>query len=107
MIKLSAVIITYNEARNIERCLNSLQKVADEMIVVDSFSEDGTQELARQCGATVIEHKFEGHIEQKNWAITQASSPYVLTHPPIAELFTDLMNDMGPHSHAWMTYSFL
>lgn len=79
MIKLSAVIITFNEQRNIARCLQSLQKVADDIVVVDSFSSDGTQEIARSLGARVIEHAFEGHIQQKNWAITQAKFPHVLS----------------------------
>jgi glycosyltransferase involved in cell wall biosynthesis len=79
MIKLTAAIITYNEAKNIERCLKSLQTVADELLVVDSFSTDGTQQIAKNMGATVIEHKFEGHIEQKNWAISQAKYPHVLS----------------------------
>lgn len=79
MIKLTAAIITYNEAKNIERCLKSLQTVADEILVVDSFSTDGTQQIAKNIGATVIEHKFEGHIEQKNWAIGKAKYPHILS----------------------------
>lgn len=79
MVKISAVIITYNEQRNIARCLQSLQRVADDLLVVDSFSTDGTQQIARKLGARVIEHSFEGHIQQKNWAISQAKYPHVLS----------------------------
>ncbi|MGB0980219.1 MAG: glycosyltransferase, partial [Croceimicrobium sp.] len=42
MVKISAVVITFNEERNIKRCLLSLQKVADEIVVVDSHSRDRT-----------------------------------------------------------------
>ena len=79
MVKLSAVIITFNEERNISRCLDSLQGVVDEMVVVDSFSTDKTKSIALSKGARVIEHPFEGHIEQKNWAIAQASYPHILS----------------------------
>ncbi len=79
MIDLSAVIITFNEERNIERCLRSLKGLADEIVVVDSLSKDRTAELCRSLGASVVEHAFEGHIEQKNFALDEANSPYVLS----------------------------
>jgi len=78
-VKISAVIITYNEERNIERCIDSLQGVADEIIVVDSFSSDATQKIVETKGATVISNAFAGHIEQKNWAISQAKFPHILS----------------------------
>ncbi|MCX6351828.1 MAG: glycosyltransferase family 2 protein [Bacteroidetes bacterium] len=76
---LSAVIITFNEEKNITRCLQSLAGVADEIIVVDSFSTDKTKEICLSYGATFIEHKFDGHIQQKNWAKEQASHKFVLS----------------------------
>ncbi len=79
MTKLSAVILTFNEENNIARCIDSLQMVADEIIVVDSFSKDRTEEICREKGITFIQHNFEGYIEQKNWARQQASYPYVLS----------------------------
>jgi len=78
-VEISAVIITFNEERNIARCINSLKGVADEVVVVDSFSTDGTERIARGLGARFVQHKFEGHIEQKNWAITQATHAWVLS----------------------------
>jgi glycosyltransferase involved in cell wall biosynthesis len=78
-VKISAIIITYNEERNILRCLGSLRGVADEIVVVDSYSGDRTGEICRQFGARFIEHRFAGHIEQKNWAILQASFPHILS----------------------------
>lgn len=79
MLQLSVVIITYNEERNIARCLDSVQQVADEIVVVDSYSTDRTRELAASRGARVLQHVFEGHIEQKNWAAAQARYPFILS----------------------------
>lgn len=79
MTPISAVIITFNEERNIERCLQTLVGVVDEIVVVDSFSKDRTKEICERYQVTFVEHKFDGHIEQKNWAITQASYPHVLS----------------------------
>lgn len=79
MKKLSAVIITYNEERNIERCLNSLVNVVDDIVVVDSFSTDQTEKICLSKGVRFIQHAFDGHIEQKNWAITQAKYPHILS----------------------------
>lgn len=79
MIKISAVVITFNEEKNIERCLKSLEAVADELVVVDSFSTDKTLEIAQRLGAKVVSHTFDGHIQQKNWAITQAAHPHILS----------------------------
>lgn len=78
-IKLSVVIITYNEQRNIARCIDSVLSIADEIIVVDSYSTDETVNIAAQKGAKIVLHTFEGHIEQKNYAITQASFPHILS----------------------------
>lgn len=79
MVRIAAVIITFNEEKNIGRCLKSLQGIVDEVVVVDSFSKDKTEEICRSFGVKFVQHVFEGHIEQKNWAITQASTPYILS----------------------------
>jgi len=79
MNKISAVIITLNEERNIGRCITSLQPVADEVVVIDSLSTDQTQAIARELGARVVEQPFLGHIEQKNFAIEQATHDIILS----------------------------
>ncbi len=76
---ISALIITYNEAANIGACIDSLTGVADEIIVVDSFSTDATAEICSQKQVRFIHHAFEGYIEQKNYAITLANFPYLLS----------------------------
>jgi glycosyltransferase involved in cell wall biosynthesis len=78
-VKISAIVITYNEEINIERCLNSLDDVADEIMVIDSFSTDRTQEICKNKGVDFIQHFFEGHIEQKNYALSRAGNNYVLS----------------------------
>jgi glycosyltransferase involved in cell wall biosynthesis len=77
-VKISAVIITYNEERNIKRCLDSLSGLADEIVVVDSYSTDRTEEICRSYNTVFLKHRFNGMIEQKSWASLQASSPYIL-----------------------------
>ena len=76
---LSVVIITFNEENNIARCIRSVKKIADDIVVVDSHSTDRTKEIALEEGARVVVHDFEGHIQQKNWAITQAKYPFILS----------------------------
>lgn len=78
-VKLSVVIITYNEQRNIGKCIDSIRDIADEIVVVDSYSKDDTVRIAEQKGAKVVLNTFEGHIEQKNFAITQATYPHILS----------------------------
>ncbi len=76
---LSAVVIAFNEERNLGRCLESLAGVADELVVVDSGSTDATVAIAESHGARVFTHPFEGHIEQKNWAADQARGEWLLS----------------------------
>ncbi len=78
-MKISAVIITFNEEENIGDCIESLKEVADEIIVVDSFSTDETEKICREKKVKFIQHKFEGHIEQKNFAIQHITNDYVLS----------------------------
>ena len=61
MTKISAVIITKNEERNIERCLLSLLSVADEIIVIDSGSTDNTQSICQKYNAIFISKEWMGH----------------------------------------------
>ncbi len=75
-VKLSAVVIAQNSAATIQRCLLSLG-FADEILVIDALSYDGTPDIARQCGARVITNPWPGFAAQKQFAIDQASGEWV------------------------------
>jgi len=78
LLPLTGVVITFNEADRIGRCLASLVSVCAEVVVVDSGSSDGTQELAVAAGARVMHNPWPGFAKQKNLAIAQAKQPWVL-----------------------------
>lgn len=78
-MRLSVVIITFNEEKNIGRCIDSVKNVADEIIVVDSCSTDNTIAIAKAGGADVRVQPFLGYVEQKNFALDAASNDYVLS----------------------------
>lgn len=75
--RLSACIITLNEADRIDACIASLA-FCDEVVVVDSGSTDGTRERAQAAGARVLERAFDGYRRQKDYAVQQASHDWVL-----------------------------
>jgi glycosyltransferase involved in cell wall biosynthesis len=79
MIKLTVTIITYNEEKNIGRCISSVQSIADEILVVDSFSTDKTESICKEFGIRFVQNPFIGHIEQKNLALDLATHDYVLS----------------------------
>lgn len=79
MEKLSVVVMTFNEEANIERCLASVKTLADDLLVVDSFSTDRTVELAQKMGARVIQHAFDGYVAQRKFSIEAAKFQFVLT----------------------------
>lgn len=76
--KISATVITYNEADRIGECLASLA-FCDEVVVVDSGSTDATRELAREAGARVVVRPFDGFRSQKQFAVEQASHDWILS----------------------------
>jgi glycosyltransferase involved in cell wall biosynthesis len=78
MPEISVAIMTLNEERNMERCLQSVRELADEIVVVDSFSTDRTGEICLEFGAKFIRHAFEGYVEQRKYSIAQASFDHVL-----------------------------
>lgn len=91
---ISAIIITYNESRNIARCLRALEGVADEVIVVDSFSQDDTMAIAHGMGAQVIQHAFEGYGEQKIVAMNAAQYDWILSIDADEELSPTLRDSI-------------
>jgi glycosyltransferase involved in cell wall biosynthesis len=100
-IKISAVIITFNEADNIERCLDSLQDIADEILVVDSYSTDKTGEICRKYNVRFIQHPFEGHVEQKNYAMSMAGYDHVLSLDGDEALSSELRQSIAGVKDNW------
>ena len=75
-MKPSIVILTYNSESAIAETLRSVSTLSDDIHVVDSFSSDRTQEIARTFGAQVAEHAFENYGAQRNWAIFSLPMKY-------------------------------
>ena len=78
-MKLSVVIITFNEEKNIRRCLENIQGLADEIVVVDSFSTDQTENICREFGVKFFKNPFEGNIHQQSFACSLATHEYILS----------------------------
>lgn len=79
MLKVSAVIITLNEENNIGRCIEALENVVDEIIVVDALSSDKTKEICLQHNVKFHECKWKGFAEQKNYANSLATNDLILS----------------------------
>jgi glycosyltransferase involved in cell wall biosynthesis len=76
---ITPVVLTFNEAPNIRRCLEKLSW-ASEIVVLDSFSTDGTPDLASAHGRTrVVQRAFDDHTSQWNHGVAQAATPWILS----------------------------
>ena len=89
-IKISVAIITFNEEKNIKRCIDSISKLADEIVVVDSLSSDNTCSIAKSLNATVIDQKFLGHIAQKQLAVDNCKNNWILSLDADEEISEEL-----------------
>lgn len=94
MIKLSVAIITFNEEKNIARAITSVKEIADEILVVDSFSTDKTEEICNSFGVRFIKNPFKGHIEQKNYALELCTHEYILSIDADEALSPELLNSI-------------
>jgi len=90
MVQISAVIITLNEEANINRCIKSLEGIADEIVVLDSLSTDRTREICAGLNIKFIEQPFLGYVEQKNKALEYASYNHILSLDADEALSTEL-----------------
>ena len=77
-MKITLIVPTFNEEKVLDRCIGSTKDLADEILVVDSYSTDNTLEIAKGHGARIIQRKYENSASQKNWAIPQASFSWIL-----------------------------
>lgn len=75
---LSVSIISFNEEQKLGKLLEIVCPIAQEVILVDSFSQDNTLEIARSFGIKIFSKKWAGHIEQKNFALSQCSQDWIL-----------------------------
>jgi len=78
-IKLTVVILTKNESRNIEDCIKSVNYFVDEVIVIDDLSDDKTTSIAQSLDAKVMVKKMENEGRHRNWAYAQAKNNWVLS----------------------------
>lgn len=91
---LTVLILTRNEEEHIQDCITSVA-FADEIIVIDDFSTDRTQEIAVQMGARVIAHAMNGNFgAQRNFAIDQASSEWILFLDADERISSDLAKEI-------------
>jgi glycosyltransferase involved in cell wall biosynthesis len=111
-VKLSVVIITYNEEANIGRTLQSVQPLVQdghgEIIMVDSGSTDRTVEIAKSYGAKVYVEQWKGYAAQKNSAIDKAAGDWILSldadeslEPDLAQLISAQSNPPEIGSAEW------
>lgn len=101
MIKISAVIITYNEERNIARCIESVKPVVDEVVILDCFSTDRTREISEEHGARFYQQEFLGFAKQKNRAVALASHDIVLSLDADEYLSSELTQSILQVKNAW------
>jgi glycosyltransferase involved in cell wall biosynthesis len=101
MSKISVVIITYNEELFIENCLASIDGIADEVVVVDSFSTDSTEEICKKYNVRFIKHKFEGYRDQKNFAVKQATFNNILSLDADEALSDELRESILAVKNKW------
>ncbi len=93
-MRLSSCIITLNEEANLRRCLSSLGDLADELVVVDSGSTDGTEAVAAEFGARWVVRDWPGFRDQKNRALDLAAHDWVLSLDADEALSTLLQEEL-------------
>lgn len=108
-LPLTVLIPCKDERLNIRACVESVQPFADEILIADSGSTDGTLEIVRSLGCRVIEREYRTSGDFKNWAIPQASHEWVLlidsderVPPSLAEEIRSLLQSSPPHDGYWI-----
>jgi len=93
--KISVVINTLNEEKNLPRVIASVKTLADEIVVCDMESDDKTHEVAEKLGARVFTHKKTGYVEPaRNFAINKASNPWILILDADEEISGELISQI-------------
>ena len=97
MNSITAVILTFNESIHLQRCIESIFPLTKNIVVVDSFSTDDTVDIARRCGATILQRAWQNnHSVQFNWALSQlpASTEWVFRIDADEILTTALIDEI-------------
>lgn len=97
MADLTVIIITKNEERNIEKCINSFQGIAKRFVVVDSYSTDKTKEICKKLQVDFYEHEFISHSNQVNWALKNGNitTEWTMRIDADEELTLDLVKEIN------------
>lgn len=98
MRDITVIILTKDEKLHIRRCIENVLPIAKRTIVVDCFSSDGTQEIARSLGAEVIEHEWPGNqAAQFNWALDnlRIATEWILRLDADEYLLPQLVEEIG------------
>lgn len=93
-MKISAVVISFNEEKNIERCLKSLRPVADEIVVVDSGSKDKTEAICRRYGVRFYKRAWKGYSSAKNYGNQKAVHDFIFSIDADEALSVDLQKSL-------------
>lgn len=94
-MQVSACLMTRNEEKNVARCLESLPKNIDEIIILDGFSRDKTVQIAKKFGANVFQRKFSGsYSDERNFCISLAKNDWILMLDADEVLDPELRNEL-------------
>lgn len=93
-LPLSVAIITYNEEKNLPRILEAIKDIADEVIIVDSYSTDKTVEIAKNYGAKVFIEDWKGYRDQKNSALEKCTNEWILFLDADEVVFKELKEEI-------------
>ena len=93
-MKISFCLITLNDEANLRRCLQSCAGLADEIVVVDCGSSDGTEAIAREFGARWVHQDWLGFVGQKNIALGLAAHPWVFSIDADEEISPELQAEL-------------
>jgi glycosyltransferase involved in cell wall biosynthesis len=118
MLRVTAIVLTFNEELHLARCIASLREVASDILVVDCGSRDGTVSIARALGAKVVYHEWLNYATQFNWALEQLApdtdwvlridADEILTHTLRDEIRSELprlsASVEGVHFNRTMTF---
>jgi glycosyltransferase involved in cell wall biosynthesis len=96
MAIITAIILTYNEEKHIERCIQSILPLTSEIYIIDSYSTDGTVEFASRLGAKVLQNKWINHASQFNWGIKNShiQTPWIIRMDADEYLTPELRTEM-------------